>query len=116
MGDCPFCLLPQNMWAKETIFYMDDLLVVMRAKDLKGHKERLVAVVHSHQDFNPYLEAYLMAKLIETGRSAFRQDFVVLRDTFSRFAGHAHMIACLEDPEAEDYKQVLGTERLKVHV
>lgn len=113
---CPFCLLPQKMWAGETMYFMDDLLSIVMTKDLKGHKKRIMAVIHSHEDTNPFLEAYMTEQLILIGPKIFKQDFVILSDTFSRFAGHAHKIACLEDPNADDYKQVLDTERVVVHV
>lgn len=116
MSDCPFCAMRDGMWRLETMFFMDDLLSIVRTKDLKGHKNRIMAVVHSHEDTNPFLEAYMTEQLILIGPKIFKQDFVILSDTFSRFAGHAHKIASLEDPKADDYKQILETERMVVHV
>ncbi len=116
MGDCPFCVMRDNMWRLETMYFMDDLLIIVKTKELKGHKNRIMAVVHSDEDTNAFLEAYMMEQLKLIGPKIFKQDFVILSDTFSQFAGHAHKVACLEDPNADDYEQVLKTERMKVHV
>ena len=110
MTECTFCKAQSALWVGETVFYEDSLLVIARTKDLKGHKERLVAVTRVHQDFNGALEAYLVTKLKEIGTKVFGRSFIILEDTFSRFPGHAHKIGCLLDPKADDYQQILNTE------
>lgn len=118
MDECPFCAAQDRLWLwrGETIFYEDHIMVIVRAKDMKGHKERLLAVVRAHIDFNPALESYLTHKLKEVGAAVFRESFIILEDTFSRFTGHAHKIACLLDKRADDYQQMLNTEFESVRV
>ncbi len=110
MTECTFCTTRWDRWREETVFYEDELIVIARAKDLKGHKERLIALLRLHKVFNEGLEIYLTAKLKEVGTNIFKRSFIILEDTFSRFPGHAHKIACLLDLKADDYQQILNTE------
>lgn len=108
--NCPLCSLQSN--PNETIFYQDDLVTVVRTKDLKSHAERLMVLINRHST-NPNLVERDNAKvrLIEVSKTRFQGDFYLLQDTHSRILNHWHMIASSLDPKSDDYQQMLATDR-----
>ena len=108
---CTFC---SNYDAGvEEIFGEDELAYVMRAKDMKGHDERLVVVSKQHTK-NPPKDVQKWARIF--GLAIARQVYErfpnlnyisLLEDTKSRYLGHWHQIICDLDPDAQDYDQII---------
>jgi hypothetical protein len=109
--DCTYC---DNYKAgTEVIFHEDNLIYVVRAKDMKGHEERLVLVSKAHvKDLPEGLEYKAKSKGIEVARDVFGKikglEFIsYLQDTKSRFGSHWHRIICDLDPDADDWEQII---------
>jgi len=101
------------VWARpgEVVFYEDDRVAVVRTKDMKGHRERIMVVVKRHSREVPEAEArYAIRRLVEVGRRVFDGDFLILEDTHSRWRDHWHRVSSKLDPAAEDYDLILKTE------
>jgi len=110
----PLCSLDlQN----EKIFYQDDSFIVLRTKNLKGHRERIMIIYRRHQHTIPY-KAFERALniLTQIGREVFKYTpkFVILDTTFATINDHWHMVASDLDPESEDFDLMLATRWIKV--
>lgn len=109
---CPLCDLAEKENA-EKVFYEDDEIIIVRTKDLKGHKERIMVVSKGHvRNISFELFEHAMMKLIEIGKKAFSYypKFVVMEGTFQRLKKHWHIVASDLDPNTEDYYQILHTD------
>jgi hypothetical protein len=114
MTTCPLCALN---FAQETVFYEDESIVIVRAKDLKGHRERIMVVFRDHQATIPEaMVQHALRKLEEVGRHVFdyTDRFVILAKTFATFPEHWHKVCSDLDPTATDYDQVLETPWIKI--
>jgi len=100
---CPFCNFNLR---KEKFFFKDDSVVILRTKDLKGHKERIMVVVRKHkQNVSKQLKDYAICKLIEIGKKVLSaNNFCVMTDRYSRFRGHWHRVA--SDFNGDDAEQI----------
>jgi hypothetical protein len=111
---CPFCELDMK---REKVFYEDRFFVVLRTKDLKGHRERIMIVYKKHEHSIPY-RAYERALdiLSKIGRKAFSYTpkFVIMDSTFATINDHWHLVITDLDPRSEDFDQVLATRWIKV--
>lgn len=111
---CPLCEINPT---RDVIFHRDDLVIVCRTKDLKRHRERLMVLVNRHvTEPNQVEYDNAIAQLITIGRQRFQGDFYLLHDTFSRIHDHWHMVASRLDPNADDYEQILATEKEHIHL
>jgi len=111
---CPLCVLDLK---KEKIYYEDKSFIVLRTKNLKGHKERIMIVYKQHEHTIPY-KAYERALdiLSKIGRKVFgyTPKFVIMDTTFATINDHWHLVTTDLDPKSEDFDQVLATKWIKV--
>jgi len=114
LANCPLCDLDLQ---KEKIFYQDDSFVVLRTKNLKGHRERIMIIYRRHQHTISY-KAFERALniLTQIGREVFKYTpkFVVLDTTFATINDHWHLVASDLDPKSEDFDLMLATRWIKV--
>lgn len=111
---CPLCTLDLK---KEKIFYDDSSFLVLRTKDLKGHKERIMVVYKQHEHTLPY-KAFERALdlLSDIGRKQFSYapKFVIMDTTFATINDHWHLVGTDLDPKSKDFDQILSTRWIKV--
>ncbi len=111
---CPLCDLDLK---KEKIFWNVPAFVILRTKDLKGHRERIMIVykVHRHEIPFEVYEAALDA-LIKIGKEVFKYvpKFVIMDSTFATMNEHWHLVATDLDPKSEDFNQILTTKWIKI--
>ena len=111
---CPLCKINSR---DDIIFHQDHLVTVCRTKDLKGHHERLMVLLNRHAiEPNRVEHDNARVRLVMVGRQRFQGDFYLLHDTFSRIHDHWHMVASRLDPNADDYEQILATEKEHIHL
>ena len=106
---CPLCSLNLK---KEKIYYDDTSFLVLRTKDLKGHKERIMVVYKPHEHTLPYRAIERALDLLsEVGRKVFSYapKFVVMDTTFATINDHWHLVATDLDPKSRDFDQILAT-------
>jgi hypothetical protein len=111
---CPLCNLNLR---KEKIYYEDRSFIVLRTKDLKGHKERIMIVFRPHEHTLPYkaLERALdLITDIGTKIFSYTPKFVVMDTTFATINDHWHLVGSDLDPKSEDFDQILATRWVKV--
>jgi len=112
--ECPLCNFSSK---KEKIYYENDKIIIVRTKDLKGHKERIMVVTKDHVVNVPQeLFEYAIYKLAEIGLKVFNYTpkFVIMESTFSGIKAHWHLVATDLDPNSKDFKQILATPWLEV--
>jgi hypothetical protein len=111
---CPLCNLNLK---KEKIYYEDRAFIVLRTKNLKGHKERIMIVYRQHEHTLPYkaLERALdLLTDIGTKIFSYTPKFVVMDTTFATINDHWHLVGSDLDPKSEDFDQILATRWVKV--
>ena len=111
---CPFCELDLT---SEKIYYEDRSFIVLKTKDLKGHRERIMIVYKEHQHTIPY-KAFERALdiLYEIGKKVFSYTpkFVIMDLTFATINDHWHLVVTDLDPRSEDFDQILATRWIRV--
>jgi hypothetical protein len=111
---CPLCGLDLK---KEKIYYDDKSFLVLRTKNLKGHKERIMIVYKRHEHTVPY-KAFERALdlLSEIGKKVFSYTpkFVIMDATFATINDHWHLVGTDLDPKSKDFDQILATKWIKV--
>lgn len=111
---CSLCKLDL---AKEQIFYENRSFVVLRTRDLKGHRERIMIVIKRHEHTIPY-KVYERALNILTklGKKVFSYTpkFVILDLTFATINDHWHLVASDLNPQSEDFDKILATRWVRV--
>lgn len=103
--NCPLCTLPQRR-SEENVYYEDDDIIVVDAKNKKGHNIRIMASLKDHLYPIPKeREDALMERFIEIARPHFGsvEEFYVYGIP-TTVKDHWHKLACLKDQGAEDYK------------
>ena len=112
--NCPFCELDLK---REKIYYEDRSFIVLRTKDLKGHRERIMIVYKKHEHTIPY-KAFERALdiLSEIGRKVFSYTpkFVIMDSTFATINDHWHLVVTDLDPGSKDFNQILATRWIRV--
>lgn len=111
---CPLCRLDLK---KEKIYYDDRSFLVLRTKDLKGHKERIMVVYKQHEHTIPYKALERALDLLsDIGRKVFSYTpkFVVMDATFATINDHWHLVGTDLDPKSRDFDQILATRWIKV--
>ena len=98
--------------------YEDALVKILRTKNLKGHKERIMVLSRKHiieESSRNALDAHMIRTLQDVGKEVFKYTykFVIVSTDFATIPDHPHFIASDLEP-AEDYEQLLGTRWLKV--
>jgi hypothetical protein len=113
-SNCPLCALNLK---KESVYYDDESFIVLRTKNLKGHRERIMIVYKRHEHTIPY-KAYERALdiLSRIGSNVFRYTpkFVIMDTTFATINDHWHLVVSDLDPKSEDFGQILATRWIKV--
>ena len=111
---CPLCGLNLE---KEKIYYDDRSFLVLRTKNLKGHKERIMIVYKQHEHTIPY-KAFERALdlLSDIGKKVFSYTpkFVIMDTTFATINDHWHLVGTDLDPKSQDFDQILATRWIKV--
>lgn len=111
---CPLCELDLT---SEKIYYEDRSFIVLKTKDLKGHRERIMIVYKKHQHTIPY-KAFERALdiLSEIGKKVFSYTpkFVIMDLTFATINDHWHLVVTDLDPRSEDFDQILATRWIRV--
>jgi len=113
-SNCPLCVLDLK---KEKIYYEDESFIVLRTKNLKGHRERIMIICKRHEHTITY-KAYECALniLSKIGRKVFRYTpkFVIMDTTFATINDHWHLVVTDLDPKSEDFDQILAIKWIKV--
>jgi len=110
-SECPLCNLHKP---GEHIYYEDEKIIIVDAKNKKGHRERLIVVWKEHiPKISREEEEYAISKLKEVCKQVFSytDKYEVYVDRFSTFMDHWHRPASDIDQNAEDYEQILMTPR-----
>lgn len=111
---CPLCRLDLK---KEKIYYDDESFLVLRTKNLKGHKERIMIVYKQHEHTIPY-KAFERALdlLSDIGKKVFSYTpkFVIMDTTFATINDHWHLVGTDLNPKGKDFDQILSTRWIKV--
>lgn len=112
---CPLCELDLS---KEKVFYRDDFFVIVRTKDLKGHKERIMIASMTHVRLPAMSnEVDVAVSILErVGRQVFKHEpkFIIMDSTFATIKQHWHLVATDLNPDSGDFDQILSTRWLKV--
>jgi hypothetical protein len=111
---CPLCKLDLK---KEKIYYEDRSFLVLRTKELKGHRERIMVVYKRHEHTIPYKALERALDLLsEMGRKVFSYTpkFVIMDATFATINDHWHLVGTDLDPKSKDFDQILATRWIKV--
>ena len=106
---CPLCSLNLK---KEKIYCEDRSFIVLRTKDLKGHKERIMVVYRPHEHTIPHKAFERALDMIsDIGRRVFKYTpkFVIMDTTFATINDHWHLVATDLDPKSKDFDQILAT-------
>jgi hypothetical protein len=109
MADCPLCKIP----LKEVLVDFDRWSLV-RAKNLKGHRERLMLVSKRHSkqlDEGSIGEAYLLLNCIGQRFFGYADEWAIFESDFATIPDHWHRIASDLDVNADDFQQILKTSR-----
>jgi len=107
-----------NLDLKNEVIYGEyGPFVVLRTKNLKGHRERIMIVIKEHVHNIPFnLYEGALDFLVEIGKRVFSYTpkFVIMDSTFATNKQHWHLVATDLDPKAEDFQQILDTKWVKV--
>jgi hypothetical protein len=93
------------------------VFLVLRTKDLKGHRERIMIVSKEHVHSIKYLLYEIALKIAEeVGKKAFSYapKFVIMDSTFASIKEHWHLVMTDLDPKSDDSDQILLTKWVKV--
>jgi len=108
-ANCPLCRIPE----KEVLTDFDRWRLV-RAKNLKGHRERLMLVSKRHSkqlDEGSIGEAYLLLNSIGQRFFGYADKWAIFESDFATIPDHWHRIASDLDVSADDFQQILKTSR-----
>lgn len=111
---CPLCRLDLK---KEKIYYEDKSFLVLRTKNLKGHKERIMIVYKQHEHTIPYKALERALDLLsDIGKKVFSYTpkFVIMDTTFATINDHWHLVGTDLNPKGKDFDQILATKWIKV--
>jgi hypothetical protein len=109
MAACRLCKIP----LKEVLVDFDRWSLV-RAKNLKGHRERLMLVSKRHSkqlDEGSIGEAYLLLNSIGQRFFGYADQWAIFESDFATIPDHWHRIASDLDANADDFQQILKTSR-----
>jgi hypothetical protein len=105
---CPLC----KVWEREPeeVLWENPVYAIVRTRDLKGHRERVMIVAKKHLKAN-HDTTNAIKILIEEIPKIFHYTFkaIVLDGTYGSIPDHWHL--CVTDIEegSHDHEQVLGT-------
>ncbi len=111
---CPLCSLNLK---KEKIYLDDRSFLVLRTKDLKGHRERIMVVYKPHEHTLPYKAIERALDLLsDIGRKVFSYapKFVIMDTTFATINDHWHLVGTDLDPKSKDFDQIIATRWIRV--
>src|SRR6266581_3185673 len=112
MADCPLCKVP----LKEVLVDFDRRSLV-RAKNLKGHRERLMLVSKRHSkqlDEGSIGEPYLLLNSIGQRFFGYADKWAIFESDFATAHDDWHRIVSDLDENAEDFQQILRTSRTTI--
>jgi len=113
-NNCPLCNLELR---EEEIFYEDPMFIVLRTRDLKGHRERIMIVAKEHihsVDYVTYGVALQTAEEVGKIVFAYAPKFVIMDSTFATIKEHWHLVMTDLNPKSKDFDQILLTRWVKV--
>lgn len=105
---CPLC----KVWEREpeNVLWQNKFYALVRTKDLKGHKERVMLLSKKHIKHNHDIRGALKGAIYAI-LTAFNYTYkaIVLDGKFGSIPDHWHL--CITDLEegSEDHQQMLGT-------
>jgi hypothetical protein len=111
---CPLCSLNLK---KEKIYLDDRSFLVLRTRDLKGHRERIMVVYKPHEHTLPYKAIERALDLLsDIGRKVFSYTpkFVIMDTTFATINDHWHLVGTDLDPKSKDFDQIIATRWIRV--
>lgn len=111
--NCPLCELDLN---REKVYFEDGSFVVLRTKDMKGHRERIMIVYKQHRHtISRAIYERALDILSKVGRIfSYTPKFVIMDTTFATINDHWHLVATDVDPKSHDFDQILATRWIKV--
>ncbi len=112
--NCPLCTLDLE---KENIYYKDGSFIVLRTKNLKGHRERIMIMYRKHEHMilrEEFEHALDIVSLIGKKIFSYTPKFVIMDSTFATINDHWHLVVTDLDPKSEDFNQILATKWIKV--
>ena len=112
MAGYPLCKIP----LKEVLVDVDPWSLV-RAKNLKGHRERLMLVSKRHSkqlDEGSIGEAYLLLNSIGQRFFGYTDKWAIFESDFATIPDHWHRVASDLVENADDFQQILRTSRTRI--
>jgi hypothetical protein len=112
--NCALCALHLE---KENMFYKDGSFIVLRTKNLKGHRERIMIVYREHEhtiSCKEFKHALDIVSLVGKRVFSYTPKFVVMDSTFATINDHWHLVVTDLDSKSEDFNQILATKWIKV--
>jgi len=105
---CPLC----GVWDRESegVLWQNKYFALVRTKNLKGHKERIMLVSKKHTKVNHDMRGVLQASLPFIMKAFdYTYKVIVLDGKFGSIPDHWHL--CITDIEegSDDHQQILGT-------
>ncbi len=87
---------------------------IVATKNRKGHKHRYMVVLKDHvRNIEPGTESEAVARFFGFMK-VFRVDFAIMESTHATIGDHWHRVGTDLDPNADDAKQIIDTERFEV--
>ena len=117
--NCPLC----EIWHKEpeNLLYEDPHFVIMRTKNLKGHRERVMLLLKRHVDNLrglPYDFAWVLDRpeIVYRLKEIFSYTYkiIVMDGKYGSIPEHWHLCITDLEPDSTDHRQILGTPWIKV--
>lgn len=105
---CPLC----NAWKREpeNVLWQNEQYALMRTKDLKGHRERLMILCKKHITTNHHRYKAIINTLPAI-KEAFSYTYkaIIMDGKYGSIPDHWHL--CVTDLEegSKDHQQVMGT-------
>src|SRR5262249_14722539 len=85
---------------------------IVPTKNKKGHDHRYMVVLENHvRDIDQDTESEAVSRFFKFMRQ-FKTDFAIMESTHATIEDHWHRVGTDLNPNAEDAKQILDTERL----
>ena len=102
MADCPLC----QIYGKEHVLCENELIFIVKTKNLKGHQVRMMAVTKRHTNeptFEETASAYAMLST-EMAYEMRGENWFIVSNHFSSLKEHWHLMAC--DVYSDDTKEM----------
>jgi hypothetical protein len=119
---CPLCKIMQNEKVNQTFKLPASAsekrqswsFFIVTTKNKKGHDHRYMVVLQDHaRDIDPDAEAEAVSRFFGFMKKL-GADFAIMESTHATIGSHWHRVGTDLNPNAEDAKQILDTERFEV--